>query len=119
VPPVTLDELLRSSPLVSAIARDLRSAGVTRADLSAAMAVVSPLRYPLRVPVDRVSLVEATLDAMVPGDGIRRLWEHWSRPRMLTLHEGHISHRFHPEFREWLKAEVRGRLTQRDGKPLP
>jgi acetyl esterase/lipase len=112
VPPVRIAELFHRSPMLTPLLRDVRASGVRGPVLNRLLDRMSPLNFELRVPRERVLLVEATHDAMLPGDGVRALWEHWGRPELVSLPHGHISLRFAEGFRNALRGAVRTRLVE-------
>ncbi len=83
-PPVCLWDL----PL-----RLCRAAGVeppvTRAQLERAYRIHSPLAHPVRVPRERLLLIAALGDQIVPPGHATALWRHWHEPELVWLNGSH------------------------------
>lgn len=77
VPPVFLDALVRS---LLALDRTAETATLSLETLRKAYSVHCPLTYPLAVPRERVLVVGARGDCLVPPEHPYALWEHWGRP---------------------------------------
>jgi hypothetical protein len=76
VPPVFLDALPRSL-----LAVERSSAPALALDtLRPAYAVHCPLSFPLVVPRERVFIIGARGDCLVPPEHAHRLWQHWGKP---------------------------------------
>lgn len=105
VPAVRLDEQMRRSPLLPAIRSRLKRTGLSEELRDRALRMLSPLSFPAMLPPDRLRVIEASHDVMLPGRGVTALWEHWGRPPREVLPHGHISVRFssgfHRALRRW------------------
>ena len=66
-----------------------QEAGVTADLLTAVFNPHSPLQNPLRTPVARSLIVASKLDHIVPPEHPQALWEHWGRPQITWVEEGH------------------------------
>lgn len=90
VPPVTLDALASS---LFALDRKRGTLGlpVALSDLRAAYAVHCPLTYPLAVPAERVLIVGARGDRIVPPEHAYALWRHWGEPAIHWYSGSHIA----------------------------
>ena len=60
--------------------------------LAAAMAVTSPLTYPVVLDRDRLFVIAGLGDRLAPPDHARRLWSHWGRPKVHTYPGNHVLH---------------------------
>jgi dienelactone hydrolase len=68
-------------------------------DMRRIMRVISPLAMRAKVAVDRRFLFAGLADRLVPPEHVRRLWEHWERPRIAWYHGSHLSFHWEPEVR--------------------
>lgn len=98
VPPVHLDALARSL-----LADD---GEFPLAELRAALRVHSPLSHPLAVPRERVLIVGARGDCIVPPEHPYALWQHWGEPPVYWYSGSHMA----PFRRARLIARIRAHL---------
>ena len=84
-----LDGWFPAGPLVRA---GLRLAGVAREEHVTAMRLHSPLRFPARIPTERLFIIGGLADRLAPPEQSARLWQHWGRPRIHWFPGGHIVH---------------------------
>ncbi len=55
------------------------------------MRIVTPRCHPLRVPRERVLLIEALRDTLVPCGHTEALWQAWGQPPRMRCKHGHIT----------------------------
>ncbi len=115
VPPVDLTHILKTSPLLRTIRNDIIQDGLLDQDVSRVSFLLSPLSYPLRVPLDRVRLFQARHDRALPPKGVEDLWNHWGRPLLRKYSAGHISIVLSPGFLRDFRRDCRQLLL--DGVP--
>ena len=105
VPPVTLEAL--ASSLLRARGAGALGLPVALADVRAAYAVHCPLDPSFAVPAERVLIVGARGDRIVPPEHAYALWRHWDEPGDSLVQPGsHIA----PFRRARLIARVRAHL---------
>jgi dienelactone hydrolase len=83
VPPVTLDAL--ASSLLAG------TSSISLADLRAGYVVHCPLRHALAVPRERVLIVGARGDYIVPPEHAYALWRHWGEPPIHWYSGSHVA----------------------------
>lgn len=105
VPPVFLDALA-SSLLDVERRRTTREPPIALERLRAAWSVHSPLTYPLAVPRERVLVVGARGDRLVPPEHAYALWRHWNESAVHWMSGSHMA----PFGRARLVARVRAHL---------
>jgi pimeloyl-ACP methyl ester carboxylesterase len=66
--------------------------GVVFDDFCQSMALHAPLAHPPALPPERLLLVGARGDRIIPPAHTRALWEHWGRPRLHWYPGGHVTH---------------------------
>jgi dienelactone hydrolase len=109
VPPVFIDALASSLLDVDRRAKTNEApAPIER--LRAACAVHCPLTYPLAVPRERVLIVGARGDCLVPPEHSYALWRHWDEPAIHWLSGSHMA----PFGRTRLLARVEAHLGELD-----
>lgn len=72
----------------------LRDAGVAELvtdDTERLLGVVSPLSLTPLVPWERRFLFGGLADRFIPAEHVRRLWEHWARPRLAWYAGTHVT----------------------------
>jgi pimeloyl-ACP methyl ester carboxylesterase len=57
-----------------------------------AMRLHSPLRFPARLPQERLFVIGGLADRLAPPEQSARLWDHWGRPRLHWFPGSHILH---------------------------
>ena len=72
--------------------RRAEEAGITFDMFCRSMAVHAPLAHQLLLPPERVLLVGARADRIIPPVHTEVLHEHWGRPRLCWIPGGHIVH---------------------------
>lgn len=90
VPPVTLDALV-GSMLALDTPPTVLAPPIPFADLRAAHAVHSPLTHPLAIPRERVLIVGARGDCIVPPEHAYALWRHWGEPAIHWYSGSHLA----------------------------
>ncbi len=103
VPPVTLDALACS---LLALEGAPATPALGLAEVRAAYAVHSPLTYRLRVPRERVLIVGARGDHIVPPEHAYALWRHWGEPAIHWYSGSHVA----PFHRRALLARIAAHL---------
>lgn len=100
----SLDFVILNTPAVDLVA-SLMEEGVWRAHwgevvrpwrghaelVREVLRIVTPKCYPLRLPRERVLLIEARYDTFVPARQTEALWEAWGRPPRVRYDSGHIT----------------------------
>jgi len=66
--------------------------GIDVEEVHEALAVHSPLNYPVRLPHDRLFIIAGLGDRLAPPDHSQQLWEHWGRPKYHWFPGNHILH---------------------------
>jgi len=66
--------------------------GVPFDDFCQSMAIHAPLAHPPALPPERLLLVGARGDRIIPPVHTQVLWEHWGRPRLHWFDGGHVTH---------------------------
>ena len=90
-PAVKIPDLFRTAPMTPTIYANVPVVRRPGELLAPALDLLSPLRFPLRVPHDRVTLVQAELDGMIVPENTDHLWSHWGKPPRVMVPEGHIA----------------------------
>lgn len=67
----------------------------------------SPLTYPLRIARERVLIIGARGDRIVPPEHPHALWQHWGRPSLFWFSGSHLA----PFRRQRIVAAVANKLT--------
>lgn len=80
---------------------------LTREELRTAYRVHSPLTYPLRIARERVLIIGARGDRIVPPEHPHALWQHWGRPSLFWFSGSHLA----PFRRQRIVAAVADKLT--------
>ena len=89
VPPAHLDALAGS--LLALAQGGEAAAPIPLARLRAAYTVHCPLTYPLAVPRERVLIVGARGDCVVPPEHAYALWRHWGEPAVYWYSGSHVA----------------------------
>ena len=79
-------------PANRVVGAGLRLGGIDADTHAAAMRVHSPLRFPARLPRERLFIVGGLADRLAPPEQSARLWAHWDRPRIHWFPGSHILH---------------------------
>jgi pimeloyl-ACP methyl ester carboxylesterase len=87
--PSLIDSWVPAGPIVKA---GLRLGGIDRDVHDAAMTIHSPLRYPVKLPRERLFIIGGLADRLAPPEQSARLWEHWGRPRLHWFPGSHVIH---------------------------
>jgi len=66
--------------------------GIALDDFARAVAVHSPLTYPVRLPKERLFVIGGLGDRLAPPEQSERIWEHWGRPRLHWYPGNHVLH---------------------------
>lgn len=66
--------------------------GVVFDNFCQSMAVHAPLARCPKIPRERLMLIGALGDRIIPPVHTRVLWEHWGRPRLHWYSDGHLTH---------------------------
>lgn len=77
----------RNAPSITTTS--LRAAGVSEADMSALMRVVSPLSMEPLLPRERLGILAGSGDRVIPASEAHALWRHWDEPRIVWHHGSH------------------------------
>jgi hypothetical protein len=76
--------------------------------LQEALAVHSPLSYPVKVPYEGRLILAGVADEVIPSAQPTRLWQHWEHPRMHWISGDHLGHAIESTtfvaLREFLKS---------------
>lgn len=108
VPIIASGELVRGvwkRPIGKTLVRDFERAGLTEERVRENWQIISPIYLRPKLPVDRIQLIAARYDTMIPAENVKALWEAWGRPRIRWLPCGHVSLFLFP--REFIRAIVR------------
>ena len=89
--PVDLITVLNESPFVRSIRKDVFDSGVEIEQIRPVAKALSPFSYPPAIRKDRIRLIGAIHDRVIPPSGVDALWEHWERPILRRYPEGHMS----------------------------
>ncbi|MBI4612128.1 MAG: hypothetical protein HY720_00800 [Planctomycetes bacterium] len=89
--------LLRSN-IFRRLRGNFRRLGLTIPQAAALLSAVHLDRRRPRVQPERILIVKAEHDRIVPPEEVERLWELWGRPPIRRLSQGHISVLFDPTF---------------------
>lgn len=84
-----MDGWFPAGPLIGA---GLKLGRIDRQTHMEAMRLHSPLRYPARLPTDRLFVIGGLADRLAPPEQSARLWDHWGRPRLHWFPGSHILH---------------------------
>lgn len=97
-----LDAIICTAPLVSLpnfiwsqveggpLDLRLKEAGITREVLERGFAVSNPLSYSLAMDKESALIIAGERDSIVPAEQAKLLWEHWNRPDIHWVLDGHI-----------------------------
>lgn len=90
VPPVTLDALAASLRALHGSSNDV-TPPLSLAEVRAGYAVHCPLSHALAVPKERVLIVGARGDYIVPVEHAYALWRHWGEPAAYWYSGSHVA----------------------------
>lgn len=79
-------------PANQVIRGGLRLGRIDPAIHAQAMRLHSPLRFPARLPTERLFIVGGLADRLAPPEQSARLWAHWNRPRIHWFPGSHVLH---------------------------
>lgn len=73
------------------IVRDFERMGVPQETVERNWRILSPIYFKSKLPPERIQLIPARYDLLIPAGNVARLWENWGRPRCQWLYTGHVS----------------------------
>ncbi len=79
-------------PAASLLSLALKTSGIPRGELDAALRFSSPLTYAPKVAKERRFIVAGLGDRLAPPEQSEWLWEHWDRCRMHWFPGNHVLH---------------------------
>jgi hypothetical protein len=113
VPPVFLDALARS--LLGVEHGSAADSPVPVDRLRAGYRVHCPLTYPLAVPRERVLIVGARGDCLVPPEHAYALWQHWGEPDVHWYSGSHTAPFRRARLLERVQRHLDGLVSTREG----
>jgi dienelactone hydrolase len=98
--------------------RSARKSGLIWDDVRRLLSVVAPLSVTPKVPHERRYMFAGAGDRLVPPDHVKRLWQHWDRPKMHWYSGSHLSFTWERAIAEFLHASLHeaGLLWRRPAK---
>jgi pimeloyl-ACP methyl ester carboxylesterase len=90
VAPACFGDLAHRFMAASRLYRGHEERALTREEFRAAYRVHSPLAHRPRMPTDRVLILAARGDRVVPAEHAAWLWEHWGGPRLAWFTGSHL-----------------------------
>ena len=110
VAPVCFGDLAHRFMSSSAVYRDRPSRGLDREELRSAYRIHSPLTHAPRVARERLCIIAARGDRIVPHEHSRWLETHWNHPRTIWFTGSHLA----PFGRATVRREIRRFLQDLD-----
>ncbi len=73
------------------IVRDFDRMGIAPETVEKNWRIISPVYFRPKLPPDRIQLIPARYDMLIPAENVARLWEAWNHPECEWLYSGHVS----------------------------
>jgi dienelactone hydrolase len=86
--------------------RSVERVGLDWENVRRAMSVVAPLSLTPLVPKERRYMFSGTGDRMIPADHVRRLWQHWERPKLHWYEGSHLSFTWEGEIGDFVHRSL-------------